>query len=98
MATALDFIRASVQAYKHSLDQKSSQDKDGPVSIQIAQQFNSIVDQIKKEVPEAASHLPQPITWTGPFARMNCADVKFLELEMMLNQVLAILEVVQCRQ
>jgi hypothetical protein len=93
MATTLDFLKAKVQAYKHTLDGKSSQEKDGRVSIQIAQQFNAIVDEIKKELPGTASHLPQSIGWTSPFARLQQADVTFLDLEMMVNQVLAVLEV-----
>jgi len=95
MATTLDFLRANVQAYKHTLDGKSSKEKDGLVSIQIAKQFNAIVDQIKKEAPDAAPHLPQSIEWTGPFSQMQLADVNFLDLEMMLNQVVAVLDVVR---
>lgn len=95
MSTTLDFLRANVQAFKHTLDGKSTKEKGGLVSIQIAQQFNAIVDQIKREVPDAAPHMPQPITWTGPFERLQQSDVAFLDFEMMLNQVLAVLDVVR---
>ena len=95
MASTLDFLKANVQAYKHTLDGKSSKEKASLVSIQIAQQFNAIVDQIKKEAPDTAPHLPKPVTWVGPFARMQHADVTFLDLEMMINQVLAVLDVVR---
>jgi hypothetical protein len=97
MATTLDFLKAKVQAYKHTLDAKSGKEKEGRISIQIAQQFNGIVDEVKKESRNAAPHLPQHITWTGPFARIQQADVTFLDLETMVNQILAILDVLQER-
>jgi hypothetical protein len=97
MATTLDFLKAKVQACKHTLDGKSGKENDGRVSIQIAQQFNALVDEIKKESPDAAPHLPQHIAWTGPFARIEQADVTFLDLEIMVNQVLAVLDVLQER-
>lgn len=96
MATTLDFLRARVQAYKSTLDGKSSQEKEKHVSIQIAEEFNLILEEIKKEAADAAPHLPKPITWQSIFARdMRVADVRFLELEMMLNQVLAVLDVLR---
>lgn len=95
MATTLDFVKAKVQACKHTLDSKSDKEKDGRVSIQIAQQFNAIIDEIKKEASEVAPHLPQHIEWNSPFARVQQADVTFLDLEMMLNQVIAVLDVIQ---
>lgn len=95
MATTLDFLKAKVQAYKHTLEGKTGKEKDGRVSIQIAQQFNAIIDEIKKESTEAAPHLPHPVTWNSPFAQTGLSDVKYLDLEMMLNQVLAILDVIR---
>ena len=95
MPTTLDFLKAKVQALKHTLEGKSGKEKDGRVSIQIAQQFNGILDEVKKESPDAAPHLPQHITWNSPFARLQQADVTFLDLEIMVNQVLAILDVLK---
>jgi hypothetical protein len=96
MATTLDFVRAKIQAFKHTLESKPSAEKQKHVAIQIAEQFNSFLEEIKKESPEAAAHLPMPITWTSVFARdMRLSDIKFLELELLLNQVLAVLDVVR---
>jgi hypothetical protein len=94
MPTALDFLKARVQAYKHTLEGKSGKEKDGRVSVQTAQQFNGIVDEVKKQAPDAAPHLPPHITWNSPFAKIQQADATFLDLEIMVNQVLAILDVV----
>jgi hypothetical protein len=99
MPRALDLIRAKVLAYQQTLEGKSGAAKSGRVSIQLAQQFNAIVDEIKREFSETATHLPQPIRWTGPAARIaQQADVTFLDLEMLLNQVLAVLDVTGVNQ
>ncbi len=98
MPTSLDFHKATIMAFKNTLEGKSAKEKEKHISIQIAAQFNSIVDNIKKEFPDAASHLPQPITWNGIAAMdMQIADITFLDFEMLLNQMLGILEVIQGR-
>jgi hypothetical protein len=96
MPTSLDFYKATVLAFKHTLEGKSTKEKEKHVSIQIAEQFNAVVENIKKEHPDAAIHLPQPITMKGIASRdMQIADIRFLDFEMMLNQVLAILDVLR---
>ncbi len=98
MPISLDFHKATIMAFKNTLDGKSVKEKDKHISIQIAGQFNSIVANIKKEFPDAASHLPQPITMKGiPAQDMQIADIRFLDFEMLLNQVLGVLEVIQAR-
>jgi hypothetical protein len=94
MPTTLDFLKAKVMAVKHTLDSRSSKEKGGHISVQTAQQFNAVIEEIKKASPEAAPHLPQPIQWGGHMARLaSQANVTFLDLEIMVNQVLGILDV-----
>jgi hypothetical protein len=96
MPTSLDFHKATVLAFKHTLEGKSAKEKEKHVSIQIAEQFNGVVENVKKEYPDAAIHLPQPITWKGIGAQdMRIADIRFTDFEMLLNQVLAILDVLR---
>lgn len=96
MPTALDFIRAKVQAFKNTLDGKTLKEKEKHVAIAVAEEFNGFLEEIRKASPEAAPHLPKPITWKSVFAQdMRLSDVKFLELEMLLNQTLAVLDVVR---
>lgn len=96
MPTSLDFHRATMMAFKNTLEGKSSKEKENHVSIQIAEQFNGVVEAIKNEHPEAAPHLPKPITWKGIAAQdMQIADIRFLDLELLLNQVLATLDVIR---
>ena len=49
MPTRLDFLKAEIVAYKRVLAGKTSKEKAGRVSIHIAQEFNTIVEEIKKE-------------------------------------------------
>lgn len=95
MPTAFDFIKAKMLAVKHTLEGKSGKDKDGRISIQMAQQFNAVVEEIEKASPDAGPHLPKPIEWNSPFARLQNADASYLDLEIMVNQVLAVLDVLQ---
>lgn len=96
MPTSLDFYKATVLAFKHTLEGKSAKEKEKHVSIQIADQFNSVVENVKKEYPDAAPHLPQPITSKGIAAQdMQIADIRFIDFEMLLNQVLAVLDVLR---
>lgn len=94
MPTSLDFLNAKVLAYKNTLDGKPAKEKAKAVSIHIAQQFNAMLEELKKEAPEVASHLPQPIAW-NPMFREGPSCVAFLELEMMLNQVVAVLDLLR---
>jgi hypothetical protein len=96
MPTPLDFLRAKVQAYKHILDGKTAKEKEKHVSTAVAEEFNGLLEEIKKAVPETAPHLPQPITSTSFFARdLRVSDVKYLDLELLLSQVLAVLDVLR---
>lgn len=95
MPTTFDFIKARVLAVKYTLDGKSGKDKNGRISIQTAQQFNAVVEEIKKASPVAAPHLPKPIEWNSPFAQLQLADALYFDLEIMVNQVLAVMDVLQ---
>lgn len=53
------------------------------------------MEDIKKASPDCAFHLPEPITWNTVAAEAGWSDIKFLELEMLLNQVIAVLDVLR---
>jgi hypothetical protein len=96
MPTSVDFYRATVLAFKSTLEGKSAKEKEKHVSIQIAEQFNAVVENIKKGHPDAVTHLPQPNKWNGIAAQdMKIADIRFLDFEMLLSQVLAIMDVLR---
>ena len=93
MPTPIDFLKATVAAFKETLGQTPPTQKNDLVSIHSGKHFNDLLAKIKVEAPEAAGHLPPPITWTTDFALMGKSDIKFLELEMYVNQVVHVLNV-----
>jgi hypothetical protein len=96
MPTPLEFVKAKVGAYKKALDGKSAKEREGRISIPIAKEVNAFIEEIKNGTPEAAPHLPQPIRWDNlHLLRQGLADVNYLELEMILNQMLDVLEVLK---
>ena len=96
MPTPLDFLRANVVAYKNTLDSKTAKEKKDLVSRAIAAQFNAIIEEIKKEAPEVAPRLPKPITFNTLVAQdFQRSDASYLDLELMINQTLAVLDVVR---
>ncbi len=94
MPKTVDFLKAKVGAYQKVLSQAASRDKEGLVSITLAKQFNSLLDEVKKACPEAEPHIPRPITWESAFSQLAVADVSFLDLEVLVEQVSSILAVV----
>jgi len=98
MPTNLDFHKATLMAFKNTIEGKSLKEKEQHVSIQVAQQFNGLVDNIRKEHPEAEPHLPKSITMNSIAAQdFQIADIRFLDFEMLVNQVLSTLEVIRGR-
>jgi hypothetical protein len=88
----LDFIKARMQAYKKTLDGRAAKKKEGQASIQIAQQFNAIVEEVKKEPLKSATHFLQRIPRNGPAERLlNVFGMHFLRVETMLNVVVAVM-------
>ena len=93
MPTNLDFLIARVSAHKTILTKKDPKDIKGNVSFPFANDFNSLLEEIKKECPEAASHLPRAITFESDRARLaHQSDINFVELEIMVEQVLNVLQ------
>lgn len=96
MATAVDYHRATIVAFKNTLEGKSPHEKDKHVSVQVALQFNSLIERLQEEYPEAAPHFPMPITFLIPNSRHSqTSDIRFIDFELLLNQVLAILDVLR---
>lgn len=96
MPTSLDFHRAKAIAYKKTLEATPGAQKQERASITIAKQVNELIEAIKAEHPEAEPHLPATITWNNPFAnRTGWCDVKLVEMEMLLNQIIAVLDVLK---
>ena len=69
MPTALDFLKAKVKAVKHTLESKSSKEKQERISIQTAQDFNTVIEEIKKRSPTdcCGTNATLGYNWSGRF-------------------------------
>ncbi len=95
MPSKTDFLRAKVTAFKDTLERTPPAHKSNRISTHTAAEFNGIVEEIRAEVPDAASYLPKRIEASTSFRRMAVADITFIELEMLAGQVLNILNVLK---
>ncbi len=93
MPNNLAFLKASMTAFKETLGGASDKQKGDLISIPTADHFNGLLDRIRAEAPEVAPHLPPRVTAKSDFSIMGKSDIKFLELEMLVNQVIHVLGV-----
>lgn len=82
--TPLDIAKADIEAYKFILGKATEKQKQGWVSSTTTEEFNALVGKIRKAVPEMAPDLPGTI----PLGLGGDAQIKFLELEIMVERVL----------
>ena len=89
MAKNFDILIARASSLKRTLANIAPQSKGSYVSRPLAENFNKLLSTIKKEMSaDDSKHLPQPITFEGPSARVaGLSDVLHLDLEIMIDQL-----------
>src|SRR5262249_43529842 len=95
MPSKVDFLKAKLQAVTSVLEKTSPKERENKVSTQLAEQFNEVVKEIGKALPETAPHLPKPIHSSTKFALVGQSDVGYVDLMIMAEQVLRVLSVVE---
>lgn len=95
MASKVDFIKARLQAVTSVLEKTSPKEREGSVSTHLADEFNGIVKEIGEAFPDAAPHLPKPIASSTPFSKLGKSDVHYVDLMVMVEQVLRVVSVVE---
>lgn len=94
MPSRIDLLRARARSFKSTLQKATAKEKEGPAGTALAENFNKIVQEAGNAFPDLKDSLPAPITSRGPFARMGKSDVSYLDLEVMADQLLAMLDLV----
>jgi len=94
----IDFLIAKMAAFEKTLEKLDNKTKAEHVPIQLAKNFNKLLDEIKTDSPDAASELPTPIALNGDFADLGVTDLSYVALEIMVGQVLAVLGVLKAGQ
>jgi hypothetical protein len=96
----IDLLFARASAFQKTLVRIDHQTKKTNVSTQLAINFNTLLDEIKKEIPaDAASHLPQAVgSATSLHQRAGLVSINYVDLEILIDQVLGILEVLKTQK
>ena len=91
MPTPIDFMIAKVRGFQTG---NANSKKSDHISKHTMIEVNGIIEDIKKQFPETAPHLPKPITANGRGSHLlPIADITFAELDMNLSSIVNILEV-----
>jgi hypothetical protein len=88
-------LKARALAFKNTLAQASAKERDGHAGKGLAENFNAIVKAIGEEYPDLEDSLPKPITSSGPFARHGLSDASYLDIQVLADQVLALLDIME---
>ena len=91
----VDLLRARLTSLKTTLERASEKQKNGPAGKALAENFNTILQEIETTFPDLKSSLPARVTSHGPFADKGAADVSYLDLEVFAEQTLSLLQLVQ---
>ena len=85
-------MKNKVDSFKANLETAPSKQQEGPISVALAENFNALMGEIATEFPAVASSLPKPALMGGLGWDMQLADVNYLDLHILTDQVLAILD------
>lgn len=94
MPTRVEILRARARSFKSTLQNASSKEKEGHAGTALVQNFNKIIDETGLTYPDLKESLPEYITIDGIFAHMGKSDVTYLDLEVLADQLLAMLDLV----
>lgn len=87
----LQLLKVRLQSYKNILEKTPPSQKSGFVSNNLATNFNEIIDEFRTISPNVKNQLPKEILIPG----FRQEDVSFLDLEIMVEQVLGIINVLE---
>ena len=98
MPKKIDFLIAKVRAFEHGLEKMDMKAKSGHVSLDLAKNFNKLLEEIGTQCPDVVSELPQPITLNGRFNVVGQTDTSHVTLEIFVGEVVGVLEVLKNEQ
>ena len=93
MPSTVSILKAMAMAFKTNLA-KHPTGKDQHVSLQDANSFNSLLKDIESFKPDIGQHLPKPVHCDNHlFTGVGKVDITYLDLEILVDQVIGILSV-----
>jgi len=89
----IEIIEAQLRSFKSTLEKATDKQKEGLVTIALAENFNRMVEQTIQLFPELKDHLPQKIeSATSMKRRAGVSDVNYLDLEILTDQVFSLIQ------
>tara|TARA_E500000305_G_scaffold98439_1_gene89999 strand:- start:521 stop:817 length:297 start_codon:yes stop_codon:yes gene_type:complete len=95
MVDKIGFLKIKIESIKKSLNEYNSNDKQTHISKGMANDFNDILDILVAEKPNIQYILPKKITTSRPYDIMQKADITYMDLHILYNQIIAIVSEIQ---
>jgi hypothetical protein len=95
MPSKAAFLKSRLEGMKSVLEKATPKEKEQRVTTHMAKEFNTILTEIGSAYPDATSQLPKPILSTTKLRFLGQSDVGYVDLQMMVEQVLRILSLVE---
>jgi hypothetical protein len=90
----LELLKTRVKSIKATLERASEKQKSGPAGMAIADNFNTLLDEIEAACPDLKGSLPSRITPSRHFAHLGVSNISYLDLEVFADQALSLLELI----
>ncbi|MDA0813825.1 MAG: hypothetical protein O3C21_15720 [Verrucomicrobia bacterium] len=95
MPTNIEILRAKARSFKSTLRSATPEEKKGHAGIGLAENFNRILADVGEAHPDLKDSLPAPLTLKGAFSEVGKSDTSYLDLEILADQLLALLDLVE---
>lgn len=95
MSNNLKLLRLRATSFRSAIEKETDKVKATSASVAIVENLNKLIDDIVNMLPDLKDHLPARVNPRGPFAHMGSASVTYLDLEILAEQILAVLNSVE---
>ena len=91
MADKLRMMKVRLEAMKKNLQSASQSEKGKHVTLTMADRFNETLKAIGEAHTDAKEYLPSPIKSSHPHSMLNLADATYLDLEIFIEETIALI-------
>jgi len=91
--TKVQLLKVRLQGFKKALDAASENLKRDNISMDVANNFNTILDEITENYPSVKDSLPKRVQARRFVRREGKANICFLDLTIFVEQVIGILDI-----
>ncbi len=88
-------LKAKLDGIRTTLQRSSEQQKKELAPTLLAKDLNGVIDEVAKTYPDLKDALPKPVLSSTPARRLGMSDVRYLDVEIFVEQVLRLLNLVE---